>query len=614
MFCSSVVCAVLIVASPYPGEVDTTQVYAMDPIVVTGTRVATVRSEIPQGVTVVSREEIATSGESNVLPILSGRVPGLFVTEQGVTGFGVSGAAAGAISIRGIGGMPNTRVLVLIDGHPQFMGIFGHPLPDAYVASDIERVEVIRGPASALYGTGAMGGAINLITRGATGEGFSLDGRVSLGSYDTRKYSGGVGYTHEAFSILGSVNHDRTDGHRSNDSFKITNGYAKAGYDLRPGLRLVGVASLADFNTDDPGLASSPYPDSIPHWVDIQRGEASLTLINTSSRVDGEVKLFTNFGEHRIYDGFHSTDTNLGIMAFQGLQLIRGNTVTLGLDYKRYGGDSENTLSNAEIGDHSVDEIGGYVSIHHRFFTRLVVNAGIRVESHTEFGVEPVPQAGLAFNPSGTVTVKVSAAKGFRSPTIRELYLFASANPDLEPERMWTYQASLLQELLHGTASVELTGFRSEGDNLIQTLGQYPNVKNHNTGEFVHSGFELEARYRPRRRFDCWASYAYLHTEDPILAAPEHHLALGATCAWGIVTVSAHAKHVAGLITKIAQDDVTEQRYTAVDAKVAIRPLRGIQFFVEGSNLLDEEYEITYDYPMQGATVAAGVSLRRQSD
>ncbi|MCU0610765.1 MAG: TonB-dependent receptor, partial [Candidatus Eisenbacteria bacterium] len=390
----------LLLAGSYPGEIDSTRVYAMDPIVVTGTRIATLRSEIPQIVSVLGREEIASSGESNVLPALGERIPGLFVTERGVTGFGVAGGAAGGISIRGVGGSPNTQVLVLIDGHPQFMGIFGHPLPDAYVASDIERVEVIRGPASALYGTGAMGGAINLITRGATAEGLGFDGRMSLGSYGTQKYSGGLGYRRESFSILGSLNHDRTDGHRGNDEFEITNGYAKAGYDLRPGLRVVAQGSLAAFETNDPGPASSPYPDSTVHWVDIQRGEASLSVVNAASRINGEVKLFGNFGEHEIYDGFHSTDSNLGVMVFQGLRLLPNNTVTVGLDYKHYGGEAENTLSATQIGDHTVDEIGGYASIHHSFPKRLALNAGIRFEHHTEFGTETVPQAGIALHPT----------------------------------------------------------------------------------------------------------------------------------------------------------------------------------------------------------------------
>ncbi|NJK86928.1 MAG: TonB-dependent receptor plug domain-containing protein [Bacteroidales bacterium] len=134
-------------------------------------------------------DAIEQSGESAILPVLSGQVPGVFITERGVTGFGVSDGAAGQISIRGLGGNPTMQVLVLIDGHPQFMGMMGHPLPDAYVASDVERVEVIRGPASALYGSNAYGGVINIITKKQVNEGISLQAKALYGSYDTRKFA-----------------------------------------------------------------------------------------------------------------------------------------------------------------------------------------------------------------------------------------------------------------------------------------------------------------------------------------------------------------------------------------------------------------------------------------
>ena len=154
------------------------------------------------------------------------------MTERGVTGFGVADGAAGQISIRGVGGSPTTGVLMLIDGHPQFMGIMGHPLPDSYVASDAERVEVIRGPASILYGSNAMGGVINIITKKQAVDGARGNARLSYGSFNTQKYMVSGGYKKNKFSVFASGNHDRTDGHRENSDFKIKNGYVKLGYDL----------------------------------------------------------------------------------------------------------------------------------------------------------------------------------------------------------------------------------------------------------------------------------------------------------------------------------------------------------------------------------------------
>ena len=98
--------------------------------------------------------------------MLQNRIPGIFVTERGLAGYGVSGGGAGAVSIRGVGG--GNKVLFLIDGQPQWAGVFGHSLPDTYVTNDIQRVEVVSGPSSLLYGSGAMGGSVNLITRRAS--------------------------------------------------------------------------------------------------------------------------------------------------------------------------------------------------------------------------------------------------------------------------------------------------------------------------------------------------------------------------------------------------------------------------------------------------------------
>src|SRR5665648_612502 len=242
----------------------------LDEVVVTGTTIKVNRHNIPMAVSVVNNLQIAESNESALLPILNGRVPGLFVTERGVMGFGVATNAAGQISIRGIGGIPTTGVLVLIDGHPQFMGIFGHPLPDSYIASDVERVEVIRGPGSILYGSNAMGGVINIITKKQTKEGFSGNAHLMYGSYNTQKYMASGGYKKNKFSVFASVNHDQTDGHRPNSDFSITNGYTKLSWQLNDNLNVSTDFSLAHFKATDPG------PDTINavpgSTIDITRG------------------------------------------------------------------------------------------------------------------------------------------------------------------------------------------------------------------------------------------------------------------------------------------------------------------------------------------------------
>ncbi len=144
-------------------------------VVVTGSKTEISRKLVPLSVSQISRSDIENSGQINVLTTLSGFVPGFFVTERSLLGFGVGTGGSGAITMRGISSQPNSSVLVLIDGHPQYQGIFGHPLPDAYVASDVEKVEVIRGPASILLGSNAMSGVINMITKKQKEDGVKLN-------------------------------------------------------------------------------------------------------------------------------------------------------------------------------------------------------------------------------------------------------------------------------------------------------------------------------------------------------------------------------------------------------------------------------------------------------
>ena len=137
----------------------------LEEVVVTATMNKVNLRNVPMSVSIVSAAEIESQLYASPGPLLAEEVPGLFITQRGVMGSGVAAGPAGNMNIRAIGVTPTTGVLILIDGNPQYMGLMGHPLADSYQSMMTERVEVVRGPASVLYGSNAMGGVINIITK-----------------------------------------------------------------------------------------------------------------------------------------------------------------------------------------------------------------------------------------------------------------------------------------------------------------------------------------------------------------------------------------------------------------------------------------------------------------
>jgi len=578
----------------------------IDEVVVTGTPVKINRNNVPMSVSVVSQAQLKESSESAVLPVLSGQVPGLFVTERGVTGFGVATGSAGQITIRGIGGNPTTGVLMLIDGHPQFMGIMGHPLADSYVTSDIDRVEVIRGSGSVLYGSNAMGGVINLITKKQSGDGFHGSSRLMYGSYNTQKYMLSGGYKKDKLSIYVSGNHDQTNGHRPNSDFKITNGYSKVGYDLSDRIKLSADFSLAKFNSADPG------PDTLKakkgEVIDITRGYTSFTADNEFNKVSGSAKLFYNFGEHNITDGFHSTDHNYGVNLFESFKLIEGNTITVGLDYMNFGGLAENLKAMGGKGivfaDTTVYELGYYGFVQQTFAKKLTLNAGLRLQHNHVYGNEWIPSAGLAYRTSETTTLKASYSKGFRSPTIRELFLWGP-NPKLQPETVFNYEIGVLNSFYERKLNIELTGFWVKGDNLIVTV---PMKGLLNAGEVENKGIEFSADANPSTKLSIHAAYSYIHMKSPVYATPEHQLFISSRYRLNKTSFTLSLQHVANLDTDPSAKTHFED-FTLINARIAQRLCRFAEVFANAENLLNQKYEQNHYYTMPGTTLFAGLNL-----
>lgn len=596
----------------------------IEEVVVTGTRNETDVRHLPMTVSVVNREQIEYRNNPSLLPLLTEYIPGLFTTSRGLMGYGVSGGAAGGMSLRGIGGvpqegLPTTGMLVLIDGHPQYMGLMGHPISDAYQSLLAERVEVLRGPASVLYGSNAMGGVINIVTRKMQQDGIRTHANVGYGSYNTLQSEVTNRVRKGRFTSIVSGSYNRTDGHRKDMEFEQYGGYAKFGYEISDAWNVWADVNLTHFDASNPGEISNPLLDNDQR---ITRGMTSFALANNYAKTSGTLSFFYNWGKHWINDGynlggdpldyrFHSRDLMLGVSWYQSVQLFEGNRLTVGFDYFHFGGEAWNKTLAGERdtqADKTQDDVAGYIDFRQNLGDWLTFDVGLRVDHHSQVGTEWVPQVGFSFHLPENSEVKLMASKGFRYPTIREMYMFRPANPDLKPERLWSYELSFAQRLLDGRLSYGVNVFYIDGENLIMRMPIDGRPLNVNTGKIENSGVEAQVAYRIVPAWSVDANYSYLHMDNPVLASPEHKLYVGTAFSKGRWNVSTGLQYVAGLYKELDPEETED--FLLWNVRGSFRVLDGFDVWVKGENLLAQRYEINAGFPMPKATVMAGVNIK----
>ena len=611
-------------AEEVPDSLSVQKKVTIGEVVVTGTRNETDVRHLPMTVSVVNREQIEHRNDPSLLPLLTEYIPGLFTTSRGLMGYGVSGGAAGGMSLRGIGGvpqegLPTTGMLVLIDGHPQYMGLMGHPISDAYQSLLAERVEVLRGPASVLYGSNAMGGVINIVTRKMQQDGIWTHANVGYGSYNTLQSEVTNRIRKGRFTSIVSGSYNRTDGHRKDMEFEQYGGYAKFGYEISDAWNVWADVNLTHFDASNPGEISNPLLDNDQR---ITRGMTSFALANHYAKTSGTLSFFYNWGKHWINDGyhlggdpldyrFHSRDRMLGVSWYQSVQLFEGNRLTVGFDYFHFGGEAWNKTLAGERdtqADKTQDDVAGYIDFRQNLGDWLTFDVGLRVDHHSQVGTEWVPQIGFSFHLPENGEVKLMASKGFRYPTIREMYMFRPANPDLKPERLWSYELSFAQRLLDGRLSYGVNVFYIDGENLIMRMPIDGRPLNVNTGKIENSGIEAQVAYRIVPAWSVDANYSYLHMDNPVLASPEHKLYAGTAFSKGRWNVSTGLQYVAGLYKELDPEETED--FLLWNVRGSFRVLDGFDVWVKGENLLAQRYEINAGFPMPKATVMAGVNIK----
>ncbi len=594
-------------------NVDTTNV--LNEVVITGTNNMLPQKLLPYTVSVISNRQLEATGQTQILSVISGMIPSLFVSQRSTFGFGVSNGGAGHIKLRGVGGDRASAVLMMVDGQPQFAGIYSHHIADFYDKEYVERIEVLRGPGSVLYGSNAMAGTINVITKNAAKDGVHTTLQSQYGSYNTWLSSVTNTVRYGKFHSLVSLSYNRTDGTVDNFDFKQADGYAKVGYDFSDKWRAYIDYTLMNFRGNDPIYPTLSNPESTDiYWQNIIRGAASATVTNSYGPVSGSARIYYNYGNHFVDDPrhFHSKDNRLGVILYENFRPWKNASATIGFDFDSYsgeipisGGNNHTESSISTISRKTIVEYSPYITLSQMFFDNIVnVNAGLRMANSDKFDTQWIPQFGFSINPGCNWTIKGNLAMGYRNPSFRELYLYRMANTDLQPEKMMNYELSVGKSFSR-YFSAELTGYFSKGDNMIQIVDQ----KNQNTGSFINKGIELSAHSHPLNNLWLNATYSYLHTSlKDLVGAPKNQYYLGIEWKpWLFLNIAADLKGIGGLFVA---ENIKHQNYALLNLKVTWDICKNISVFARLENITDAHYTINRGYEMPGFTAMGGFKVR----
>lgn len=590
------------------------------PIVVTATRVAVRAGTVGSSMTVLDGDQLRERQCVTLVDALR-TVPGVDVTQSG----GRAGMASGYIR-----GSQSEQILVLVDGvelnDPAKPGR-GADLSDIPI-ENVERIEVLRGPQSTLYGADAIGGVINIITKKGKGP---VGGEVKVegGSFNTwnerMEVHGGdgrgnfaVGVSREDSSGISSA--AAKNGNPEKDGYDRTEFSGRFGWTPADGVEADAVVRWNRSNSDYDGFLNGMPVDSD------DRAEQDRLLVGGNGRLN----LFEGRWQQRLggalvnhnRDDFSSMgssafDSRLGKLDWQNdLHLGEHHIVTAGLEYEEE--EAQSIYEAAGYIDrfdrHTARNKAAYVQ-EHLMAGPLSGVAGVRVDDHNAFGSETTWRVAPVYAVSGTGTrIKGSYGTGFKAPSLFQLYsVYGSA--DLDPETSRGWDAGLEQDVMDGLVTVGATFFHNEFSDLIDydfALSKYSNV-----GEAAAQGVEAFVAARPIDDLTVRASYTYTDTENKetgeVLARrARNKAALDATYAF-----TAKARGTASLvyvgertdINYAAYETITLDGYVLANLNAEYELRKNVTVFGRVENLLDEEYEEVFGYGTPGRAGYGGVKM-----
>jgi outer membrane receptor protein involved in Fe transport len=566
-----------------------------------------------QDTTRIDGQRLRDSARGTTFEAVSQEAADVYVPARGVGLHGVASGATGGVRIRGLGGSPNCQILVVEDGVPDYQGIFGHPIPDAYVPFLIDEVLVVKGGDSVLYGTNAMAGALIIRSRWQEQEGYELQADTAFGSYATVRESASLLGRSGGWDLAAAITDLKTDGHRPSAGGNDLVGTTALRYRLAPSLKLAVRNKVVHVEGGDPGPVTHP---TIDHGFDVWRAGASVHLAYSREAFRLTLTPYLNMGVHRLYDGFYSHDYVSGGTGELDLRLHRTMTLLLGMAAERVAGDVVNRVTGERPHVQAFLDVSLYNQITLRPTDSLTLVLGSRELWSSKYGRVFLYKAGARQDIAHGFFVHARVARNFRQPTIRELYLpYPTANPDLKPEYALNADVGAGYSSEHFEASC--TGYRTDARNLIKYFGVWPAAEVVNIDHIVIWGVEGRIGVRGLGPFSAFASGDWQDVGRYTRQNPDAKvdLTVEATHEWNdqLASGSLTGEWVHGLFMAdygrqplpdvFVMDLALRYRYSSAERGLSVEPYLLLR------NFLDRRYAYVEDYPMPGFNVLAGLRI-----
>ncbi len=583
MIAVAVALALAMGTSPDPPD---SVAYWLDEIVVTATRTARPITKIPASVSVITAQEIGSSNARSFADLLE-ELPGVSVQRTGEFG------RCDPI-IRGLGDN-GKRLLVLVDGRPEKMSLFGCTVTHTLPLGQVDRVEVVRNALSYLYGSDAMGGVINVLSSKPAAP-VELGVRSLYGTHDTQIYQLHHGGARSGFSYLLTADHRTSDGHVDDSAYRGTDLGARFEAEPRPNLSLKLGGKWFDGRKYEPAPRGQDGTWTNV-WNDYTRYGADVSADWTAASTTVQGHAFFTGGEHRFSDGWHSRDRTLESRTELLRRLPGDGEVLVGLSAKHQWGER----LGASPWDGGRSEAAGYIHAELPVGEVSRTTLGARYAVDSEGNAALAPAFAALWEASRRLSIRAAATTGFRFPQLTDLYLFPPSNPALDPERSLDIELGATTRAGDRT-SVEAVVFQRELWDLIETVAHpgSPPWRYANEGRGTLRGFEATVRSRLSSWLEAVLAYANLNpgvlTRGRIKNMAD--LSLLATTGAGNLRLSASQAWGACAENK---DQEKLPDYLVINAKGTVNLSWGAEAFVAADNLLDTDYLVYAALPGSGA-------------